>query len=189
MGILLAFAPFIAFAVVAEIWSGAMALLAGAGVSAILLARGFLDWRRVKILEAGTFLMFAGLALLTALNPVVWSIVEIKLRVDAGLLCIVLISIMVRQPFTLQYAREETPPEIWNNQAFIRANFIITTVWAIAFAAMVGADVLLVYQPRLPSVISVAVTIGALLTAYKFTDWYRRIGRRRQLASASCEPR
>jgi hypothetical protein len=188
MGILLAFAPFIAFAVVVKIWSGTMALFVGACVSAIPLARDLLGRRQMKILEAGTFLMFSGLALMASLTPVIWSAVEIKLRVDAGLLCIVLISMMIRQPFTLQYAREEAPPEIWKNQAFIRANFIITMVWALAFATMVAADVLMVYQPRLPSMISITVTIAALLTAYKFTARYRQIGRRRQQVSPSPEP-
>jgi hypothetical protein len=188
MGILLAFAPFIAFAVIVKIWSGTMALFVGACVSAIPLARDLLGRRQVKILEAGTFLIFSGLALMASLTPVIWSAVETKWRVDAGLLCIVLISMMIRQPFTLQYASEEAPPEIWNNQAFIRANFIITMVWALAFAAMVAADVLMVYQPHLPSMISIAVTIAALLTAYKFTARYRQMGRRRQQVSASLEP-
>ena len=50
----------------------------------------------------------------------------VRLRVDGGLLLIVLISLAIRKPFTLQYAREHTPKERWNDPGFIRSNVIIT---------------------------------------------------------------
>jgi hypothetical protein len=38
--------------------------------------------------------------------------VGVRLRVDAGLLLIVLITLLVGKPFTLQYAREQVPQDL-----------------------------------------------------------------------------
>jgi hypothetical protein len=53
---------------------------------------------------------------------------------NIALLVIVVGSIVIRQPFTLQYAKEDAPPEIWEEPHFLRANYVISWVWAAAFA-------------------------------------------------------
>jgi hypothetical protein len=173
MGILLAFAPFIVFAIVDRLTGSMEGLMAGAAVSIALLLR---DWltpgRTPKILEMGTTLLFAGLALYTFIATPTWSIMGVRLRVDAGLLLIVLVSLAIRHPFTLQYAREQVAPEIRVRPEFFRINFFITAVWALAFAAMVIADLILVYMPETPPRIGIVITILALVGAYKFTAWY-----------------
>lgn len=59
MGILLAFAPFIIFAIVDRFAGSEIALVVGASVSAILLLRDLITPNRSpKILEIGTFLLF-----------------------------------------------------------------------------------------------------------------------------------
>ena len=148
MRVLLAFAPFIVFAVVDRIFGGTAGLVAGAAVSAALVLR---DWigasRAPKLLEPGTVILFAALALYAVLSGPTLSIIGARLRVDAGLLLIVLVSMAVRRPFTLQYAREQVAAEFWGNPIFLRTNYIITAVWAAAFAVMVGADLVLLYAP------------------------------------------
>lgn len=42
-------------------------------------------------------------------------------------------SILVGHPFTLAYAKEDAPEEEWSDPHFIRANYIISGVWAVAF--------------------------------------------------------
>src|SRR5271155_2508194 len=120
MGILLAFAPFIAFAVVDRLVGPTQGLFAGVIVSVTLLAR---DWvtpgRTPKILEIGTALLFAGLAVYAVVGQPTWSVIGVRLCVDTGLLLIVLVSMAVGRPFTLQYAREQTPAELHSSAAFI----------------------------------------------------------------------
>jgi hypothetical protein len=41
--------------------------------------------------------------------------------------------LVVRQPFTLGIAKQQTPKELWGHPVFRRINVVITTVWAIAF--------------------------------------------------------
>ena len=65
-----------------------------------------------------------------------------RLAANGGLFAIALFSILVRNPFTLQYAREQVPREFWETPRFIWTNYIITGAWAIAFAVMAAADAL-----------------------------------------------
>ncbi|KGE00308.1 membrane protein [Achromobacter sp. RTa] len=174
MNILLAFAPFIMFVIIERAVGVLEGLAAGAFVSAGLVLR---DWispeRRVKLMETGTLLLFAGL---TIYAPMVdgesWTISETRLRVDAGLLFLVLLTIVLRRPFTLEYAREKEPEYVWKSRRFVRMKYAVAIAWALAFAAMVATDALLVYRPQLPQAIAIAVTIAALAAAMKFTAWY-----------------
>jgi hypothetical protein len=173
MGIFLAFTPFIAFALVATYVGSTAGLISAAVIAAGLLAR---DWlmlgKSPKILEIGTVVLFTVLALLVVTGLGEWSVMGVRLRVDGGLLLIALASIVIRRPFTLQYAREQTPQEIWNNPLFIRTNYIITLVWTLAFVVMVGADVLMLYRPDVPTYIGIIATVVALVGAVRFTAWY-----------------
>lgn len=173
MGILLAFAPFIVFALADRVAGSNIALFAGAATSAVLLLRELVAPDRTpKLLELGTLILFGGLALYAWLAAPSWSIIAVRLRVDAGLLVIVLLSLAIRRPFTLQYARERTPPEFWSSPVFLRTNMIISAAWAFAFGAMILAEFALLYLPTLPRSFGVLVIIAALYGAIKFTSWY-----------------
>ena len=173
MGILLAFGPFIVFAVVDRLVGATAGLVAGAAVSAALLGRDLLTpRRRPKLLEAGTLILFGALAVYAVLGGTAGSIFGVRLCVDAGLLLIVLASMAIGRPFTLQYARGQVPREYWDKPAFIRTNYVITAVWALAFAVIVAADAIVVYVPGVPTRAGVVATILALVGAIKFTGWY-----------------
>ena len=172
MNMLLAFAPFIAFAVVDRVAGARDGLIAGAVVSLALVVRELVRGRSAKVLELGSVLLFGGLAgYALAANPG-WSVVGVRLCVDVGLLVIVLGSLAVRKPFTIQYARESVPREHWNSPTFVRTNVVITAVWALAFALLVAADVVMLYAPDVPHQVGVAVTVLALIGAFRFTEWY-----------------
>jgi hypothetical protein len=174
MGILLAFAPFGMFAAVNTLIGGTAALVAGTVASAALLIRDLMIVRRTpRVLEIGTTILFGGLALYAVIADPGWSVFSVRLRVDIGLLLIVVVSLAIRRPFTLQYTREHVPPERWGNPVFIRANYVITSVWALAFGVLVGADLAIVYVPGLPPAFGVAATVLALVVAVKFPGWYR----------------
>jgi hypothetical protein len=185
MGILLSFSPFIVFALLSRVVPVTLALFAGAAVAVALVVReSVLHRRGLKILEAGTALLFAGLGLFVWLTASSWGILEVRLAVDAGLLAIVLLSMLLRQPFTLQYARERVSPEIAAMPQFLATNYIITGVWALAFVLMVGADCVMVFMPGVPLSVGVRVTIAALLGAIYFTSWYPTHLKRKMAARA-----
>ncbi len=173
MTLLLAFAPFIAFVIVERLAGTVPGLLAGTGVSALLILRDFLTpGRSSKILEIGTLILFGGLAGFALAAGANWPIVGVRLRVDVGLLAIVLASLALRQPFTLQYAREQVPREVWDSPQFLRVNTVITAAWAAAFAAMVAADLVMLYVPAVPVRFGIIATVLAIAAAAKFSAWY-----------------
>lgn len=173
MNILLAFAPFLTFAVMDRLVSATAGLACGAAVAAILIIRDVVGTRRsIKVLEVGTVILFGGLTGYSLLARVEWTIVGVRLCVDAGLLLVVLFSMAVRQPFTLQYARDKVSPEFWTQPKFIRVNYVITAVWAGAFLVMVIADLIMLYMPSVPLRVGIWTTILAILGAVKFTSWY-----------------
>lgn len=172
MAILLAFAPFIVFVFGQVLLSVTVGLVGAAILAALLIAKSMTAHKSLKVLEVGAFVLFGGLALYAQLVHPAWSIIAVRLRADAGLLLVILASLALRQPFTLQYARERVPETVWSQPGFVRTNYIITTVWAIAFAVVVLAEASVLYLPAVPSWIGVTVTILALVGAFLFTDSY-----------------
>ena len=178
MSILLGLSPFIAFFVVMRL-AGPAAGLAAAFIVSLLL--GLRQWRRgtlVKILEVGSLVLFGALTLYTVAAQPAWTVATVRLSVDAGLLAIVLISLAIDRPFTLQYAREQVPEQFWTSPVFISTNRIITAVWAAAFAVMVAVDAAAEYLPAIPLWVDIAASIAAFLGAIWFTRWYPAIVRR-----------
>ena len=173
MQILLAFAPFIAFAIVDRLAGSSPGLIAGAIVSLLLLGRDWLIQKRsLKILDVGTALLFCGLAVYFLLVRPTWSVIGVRLCVDTGLLLTVLISLAIGKPFTLQYAREQVGREYWDSPEFRRTNYILSGIWAAAFAVMILAELAILFAPQLPRRFGIIIIVVALVGAVKFTGWY-----------------
>jgi hypothetical protein len=169
---LLGLTPFIAFFLLMRLVSPLAGLIAALATS---LALGVRMWRRgesVKILEIGSLLLFGGLVLYTLLAAPAWTVASVRLAVDAGLLAIVVVSLAIGRPFTLQYAREQVPKEFWATPLFINTNRLITSVWAAAFAVLVAAEAAAEYLPAVPLSVDIAASIAALAGAVGFTLWY-----------------
>jgi NAD(P)-dependent dehydrogenase (short-subunit alcohol dehydrogenase family) len=170
MNILLGFLPFLIFAVLSILQgAAALGLIAGAAVSAGLMIRALMQGGSPKILEAGTFILFAALALYVVLAGRELSVVAVRLCVDIGLLAIILISMAARRPFTLQYAREQVAEEHWTSERFIRTNYAITAGWAVAFLVMVIAESVMLSRPELPRRWGTIVIVAAILGGMWFT--------------------
>ncbi|MBQ8111872.1 MAG: glycosyltransferase family 25 protein, partial [Kiritimatiellae bacterium] len=72
-----------------------VALFAGAAIAVILVGRELASGKSVKVLEAGTAVLFGALGLYVTLVQAAWTILGVRLAVDTGLLAIVLISIAI----------------------------------------------------------------------------------------------
>lgn len=185
MQLLLAFAPFIAFAVLSRNVPVTLALAAAALVAIVQMFNDVVRHKRsVKILEVGTTVLFGGLAILAWMRGGEWGIAEIRFWVDGGLFVIVAFSMLIGQPFTLQYARERVSPEIAARPQFKRFNQILSGVWALAFLILTVADYVMAHMPQVPLWIGIGVSVGALVFAFWFTGWYPARARRRAAAAA-----
>jgi hypothetical protein len=169
MKILLGFTPFVAFMIAARFFDVTSGLIAGAIVAAALVLRNL---RAPKILELGTLVVFVVILVYAVATHATLSVIALRLCVDIGLFCVVLVSMLVRRPFTLQYAREQVPMEYWDSPQFLRINYMITAAWAAAFGVMVLAEAALLAIPALPPAIGFGAIIAALLGAAVFTRVY-----------------
>ncbi len=183
MNALLGFAPYIAFYIAMRFLAVEATLWVAAGVALLIIGVNWARTGSLKILEIGAFIVFAALAALTAAAHWNWTLLGVRLAVDCGLLAIVLVSLAIDRPFTLQYARERVPPEIWNTPLFLTVNRRITWVWAAAFAVMVVAHAAVVFVSGTPYWIDTAVTIAALTGAFQFTARYPQTARRKALGA------
>jgi hypothetical protein len=110
----------------------------------------------------------------TILSNACWSVIGIRLSVDTGLMLAVLPWLLTRWPFTTQYAREQVPRGFRDSSEFVRANYVITSAWALAFIVMVAADCLLPFAPDVPPSVGIIATVLTLLGAARIATWYPR---------------
>ncbi len=171
--ILLSFAPLIAFHVLVGFASTEHVIELAAGLALVVVA---VDWAlssgSVKLLNLGTLALFVILLLSGMIAHVEWTPIWASLLVNAGLLAIVCFTLAIRQPFTAQYAREQTPEAVWHSPMFLRANYVISSVWALVFVVFVLADLARMFVPSIPHWLDTAVGIAGLVLAAKFTKWY-----------------
>lgn len=172
MTIFLILAPYGAFSVLMLVTSAAASLFAAASVCLAVIAFDAVRGRSVKILGAGSAGLFAGIALYLSLLRPALPASQVKLAVDAGIFLISLGSMLIRHPFTLQYAREAVPAEAAAMPGFLRANYIITGAWTTAALLMMLGNLAILYVPSLPIWSSLLIAFAARNSALYFTKWY-----------------
>lgn len=182
MSLMLGFAPFILFAVLMRL-SVDLALWASLAVAFTIGIRAFLHTRVLKLLDAASTAVFGLLAIYKGFFAPALPGPAVRLIVDMSLLAIAVVSLIARQPFTLQYAREDVPQEFWFDPVFVRANYVIAAVWALALAIMAAADGTATFDPQVPITSAVAAGLVALGGALTFSWRYpayvqKRIGAR-----------
>ena len=185
MATLLILAPYGVFATLMLVSSAAVSLFAAAAVCLLVIAHDALCGRSVKMLGAGSAILFAGLGAYLALTGHLWSSSAVKLAVDAGILAITLVSLAIGKPFTLQYAREMTDARTAQLPDFLTANYVITSAWALAIVLMMTANALVIYMPGLPLWTGLAVALAARTTAIYFTRWYPEYRKAKSAAPAA----
>jgi hypothetical protein len=184
MMIFLILAPYAAFTLPMLAGSVAPSLFAAAAICLMVIGVDVFRGRAVKLLGAGSAILFASLGgYLTLIDPGL-SPSTLKLAVDCGMLAIALLSLAIRFPFTLQYAREVVDAQTASLPGFLMVNNILTAVWALAFLLMLMANVLMIYLPGLPLWLGLAIAFAARNTALYFTRWYPRYRRAKFASSA-----
>jgi hypothetical protein len=131
----------------------------------------------VHLLEAFTVVYFGVLAVLglIASDPAIeWLQLWAGELSNIALAAFAIITLAIRRPFTLAYAKDTTPEEHWDNPIFLRINYVISTAWAgtFLFAALVGAygDAVLGDNDNFWT--AWILPIGAIIFAVSFTEFY-----------------
>ncbi len=178
MTIFLILAPYGAFATLMLVTSATTSLFTAAAICLAVIAFDIVRGRSIKILGAGSVIVFTAVGgYLVFVDPALGNS-AVKFAVDAGIFLISLMSIAIRFPFTLQYAREVVDAETAKLPGFLRANYIITLAWTGAALLMMAGNIALIYAPSLPLWSSLLIAFAARNSAVYFTKWnpeYRRV--------------
>jgi hypothetical protein len=172
MTIFLVLAPYGAFTLLMLLTSAMVSAFAASLVCLVTIAIDLVRGRSVKILAAGSAILFAAIGVYLALIDPAPAASKVKLAADAGVFIIMAGSMLVRFPFTLQYALESVPAETAAMPGFLRANYTITAVWIAASLLMMLSTLALVYVPDLPIWTSLLIVFAARNSALYFTKWY-----------------
>ncbi|MFK4726683.1 hypothetical protein ABIE89_007783 [Bradyrhizobium niftali] len=172
MTIFLILAPYGAYTLLMLVTSATVSVFAASAICLATVAIDVAQGRSVKILAAGSAIVFAAIGLYLALRDPALGTLGVKLSVDVGIFVISLGSMLLRRPFTLQYAVESVPAETAAMPGFLYANYVITGAWTAAALLMAAANLVLLYVPGLPLWSSLAVAFAARNSAIYFTKWY-----------------
>ena len=172
MAIFLILAPYGAYTLLMLVTSATVSMFVASTICIGTVAIDVAYGRSVKTLAAGSAVVFAAIGLYLALLDPTLGALGVKLSVDLGIFAISLGSMVVRRPFTLQYALEAVPAETAAMPGFLHANYVITGAWTAATLLMAAANVVLLYVPGLPLWSSLAVAFAARNSAIYFTKWY-----------------
>ncbi len=80
-------------------------------------------------------------------------------------------TLLIGFPFTIQYAREQTPREVWDHPLFMRLNVILTVVFGLMFTVNAGLGVLALTTGHL-IVLGLIIPIALLISAIVFSSIY-----------------
>lgn len=147
------------------------------GLALAILMIGRLRGGRPKLLEFSDVAFFGGLAIFVAVaspDTHAWLERWSGEVANIALVAIALGSIAVRQPFTLAYAKEDAPRELWDNPVFLRTNYLITWAWAIAFTIEAASGFYgdLVLDDSNNIWTGWIIQTFPLIVAAQFTIWY-----------------
>lgn len=185
---LVAFAPWIAFLIIAR-----DTLLRVEVGLVVALALGVLIW--LLKLDRGS-IMWVGLLFFTAATVAVlgfqnlWTVMHLGVLTNGALAVGAWATLLIGKPFTLDYARQNTDPALWNNPVFIRTNVRITVAWAAVFTLNTALAWIQMEHVLLPQWACRTLNYAALVGAAAFTSWYVAHVRRARLRGPdeSAEP-
>jgi len=147
------------------------------GIAAVVLCVNWIRGQSPKMLEWADVAYFAALAIVVAFAGAdlrTWLEKYGGEVANIVLMVIVVGSIVIRRPFTLPYAKESTPEDVWVTPEFIRVNYLISWVWAAAFtieaASGLFGDVVLDQPNNFWT--SWVIETFPMIVAAQFTIWY-----------------
>ncbi|MBR0880022.1 hypothetical protein ABIF65_004748 [Bradyrhizobium japonicum] len=188
MAIFLILAPYGAYTFLMLVTSATSSVFAASAICLATITVDVVRGRSVKILAMGSAIVFAAIGLYLALIDPKLGTLGVKLSVDIGIFVISLGSMLVRHPFTLQYAVETVPAETAAMPGFLTANYVITGAWTAAALLMMAANIVLLYVPGLPLWSGLAVAFAARNSSIYFTKWYPEYRQIKYAAPAAVLP-
>jgi hypothetical protein len=160
-----------------------------AGAGPVRPSRFRAEASHLKLLDVATVVFFAALtiaAIVTSRHDVA-ELDKYSQAISSGALGIIALgSIVFGHPFTVDYAKEEAPPEAWHTATFKRINLVLTSVWTVVFlvCGALGLIAQTVGPKGLRDWLNWYIPIVLIFIAFRFTKWYPQQVREQQQQSA-----
>jgi len=176
ISLFLAFIPWIGFALIAQAPLGnpGLALILAFVVGIVLtIATSYHQLMKKYILSVVTMIFFIVFFIIIIVLQQYYLANYLSVLSMLSLAIVCWGTILFHFPFTLQYSREGVEPERAKSPLFLRANYIITAVWASAFTLGFAIDELLVLHPPTQGTLFWNnMTWVFMVIAIVFTIWY-----------------
>jgi uncharacterized membrane protein len=175
------FVPWIIFWVVADSRSTWEYGALGALIASLVLLVPDLRKRKVKMLDAATVAFFAAMTIagiIVSPHDGAW-LDRWANTISSGVLGVLVLVTLPFRPFTEDYAREQTPPEIWNTPEFRRTNQVITLVWGVVFVGTAICGAIAASSPSSSDWTNWILPIALIVLGFKFTERYPEVVRER----------
>lgn len=170
-------APWVLLSVISGPGRFEEAVSAALGLALLLLWVGYRRGIPVHLLELFGVVFFGVLAvfgLVGSAGTIDWLELWAGELTNIALAVFVAVTLLIRKPFTLAYARDTTPRELWDSPVFLRINYIISAVWGLSFAvaAVVGFIGDAVYRDAGNFWTGWILQLAAMFFAVSFTEFY-----------------
>jgi len=176
--LLLTFAPWLSFLLIAR--DSLFRLKLGLAVALVLsVVMGITRLHRGVILWTG-LLFFTYATVAVALLNNMWTAQHMGIMANGALAASTWLTIAIKKPFTLDYAREHTDPALWDNPLFIRTNVVIASVWGLIFSVSTILAWGKIEHFILSELGYEVITYTLLIGTVAFTTWYPNYVRRRR---------
>ncbi len=147
---------------------------------------------RLKLLDIATVVFFAVLSLAAVVTTRhdVSQLDKYSQAISSGALGIIALgSIVFRHPFTVDYAKEQAPPEVWHTAVFKRINVVLSSVWAAVFlaCALLGLAAQQNVAKGLRDWLNWYIPIVLIFLAFRFTKSYPQQVRAQRVAARQAQ--
>lgn len=151
-----------------------MAAISGLITTLIVILLDSMKKLHIKILQLGGlifFLILSSLYFFIDLNKIgKWggAIGEVAITL------IIFISILIKKPFSIQFAKETTPKEVWDTKRFLHINYVISWVWF--FALLINSIFSFLFVTIMPvkTWVNWVVALSFVAFAIIFTNIYKK---------------
>jgi len=171
MNLVVGFAPFILFTILSRL-SVDLALWVAFAAAFVVTIRDFMESPSLRLLDAGSFALFALLALGRGFLDPNLSLAAVRFIAALSLFLLLGLPLAQKRPFSVDYARLDEREAGWPPALFLRVNVLVSSAWVMAFAVMAAADGAVAFDAELPLYGSIAISVVALAAAVTFTLRY-----------------
>ncbi|MDD5680018.1 MAG: hypothetical protein PHI59_02120 [Candidatus Omnitrophica bacterium] len=168
------FIPWLLFWLLLILHKAEPAAVMGCIASLAIVITNSVKGKSIKPMQVMTLLFFIVLSVRAIFSDLEQHWLWMRIANMLYLALIALISILLKQPFTLQYAREQVPKKMWQDPEFIKTNYIVSWAWFFVFIACLIIPVSRLFGFNPPRALGSAFSIVSVLAVSKFSEWYAK---------------